>query len=206
MAAANQPAVIPVSQQGAGAGGVTPTPAVWALYAKAQDAFRLALSQKRPWAELADRSQFAKPESFSDATVRLRKNLSHFRINYSLAVVAVVALSLVLHPVYLFVLAVLLCGWIYLYLVRTDALVAFGRTFSEREVLLGMSVFTMIVVFMTNVGSILISAVMIGAGFCAAHGAFRVPDDLFLDDQEVTGGFLSFLSSIPGAPPVVSHV
>lgn len=89
---------------------------------------------------------------------------------------------------------------------RTDALVAFGRTFSEREVLLGMSLFTMVVVFMTNVGSILISAVMIGAGLCAAHGAFRVPDDLFLDDQEVTGGFLSFLSSIPSAPPAVSHV
>jgi hypothetical protein len=155
---------------------------------------------------MADRSQFAKPESLSEATVRVRKNMSHFRINYSLVLIAVVALSLVMHPVYLFVLGSLLAAWVYLYLVRTDPVIAFGRTFSEREVLLGMSVFTLIVIFMTNVGSILISAFMIGVGLCAAHGAYRVPDDLFLDDQEATGGFLSFLSSGNGVPAVVSHV
>jgi len=200
---ASQPPIIPVTQQGA---GVQASPAARVLFQKAQEAFRLALSQKRPWAEMADRSQFAKPESLSEATVRVRKNMSHFRINYSLVLIAVVALSLVMHPVYLFVLGSLLAAWVYLYLVRTDPVIAFGRTFSEREVLLGMSVFTLIVIFMTNVGSILISAFMIGVGLCAAHGAYRVPDDLFLDDQEATGGFLSFLSSGNGGPAVVSHV
>lgn len=200
---ASQPPIIPVTQQGA---GVQASPAARVLFQKAQEAFRLALSQKRPWAEMADRSQFAKPESLSEATVRVRKNMSHFRINYSLVLIAVVALSLVMHPVYLFVLGSLLAAWVYLYLVRTDPVIAFGRTFSEREVLLGMSVFTLIVIFMTNVGSILISAFMIGVGLCAAHGAYRVPDDLFLDDQEATGGFLSFQSSGNGGLVVVSHV
>jgi hypothetical protein len=64
-----------------------------------------------------------------------------------------------------------------------------------------MSVFTLIVIFMTNVGSILISSFMIGVGLCAAHGVYRVPDD-----QEAIRGFLSFLSSGNGDLAVVSHV
>jgi len=43
-----------------------------------------------------------------------------------------------------------------------------------------------------------------------AHGAFRVPDDLFLDDQEpANAGFLSFLggdASSAAAPAGVAHV
>ncbi|XP_024387586.1 PRA1 family protein B4 [Physcomitrium patens] len=205
MATANQPPVLPVTQPGAAA-GVTPQQATfWLLYGKSQDAFNLALAQKRPWAEMADRSQLAKPESFSEAVTRARKNWYYFRINYSLVLVGAVALSLVLHPGSLFFLAALLAGWTYLYLVRSEPLVAFGRTFTEREVFLGMSVFTVIMVFMTNVGSILISALIIGAAICFAHGAYRVPDDLFLDEQEASGGFLSFLSS-GSVPQVMARV
>ncbi|KAF8406563.1 hypothetical protein HHK36_008651 [Tetracentron sinense] len=36
----------------------------------------------------------------------------------------------------------------------------------------------------TSVGSLLISTLMIGFAIVCAHGAFRVPEDLFLDDQE----------------------
>lgn len=147
----------------------------------------------------------AKPESFSEAMTRARKNWFYFRINYSLMMTGVVALSLIFNPGSLFFLAALLAGWTYLYLVRTEPLVAFGRTFSEREVLMGMSLFTVIMIFMTNVGSILITALMIGAALCFAHGAYRVPDDLFLDEQETAGGFLSFLSS-GTVPQVMSHV
>jgi hypothetical protein len=206
MAPASQPPVIPVSQGGPAAVGVTPQQAtIWVLAGKAQDAFNLALAQKRPWAEMVDRTQMAKPESFSEAITRARKNWFYFRINYSLMMAGVVALSLVLHPGSLFFLAALMAGWTYLYLVRTEPLVAFGRTFSEREVLMGMSLFTVIMIFMTNVGSILMTAALIGAALVFAHGAYRVPDDLFLDEQETTGGFLSFLSS-GNVPQVMSHV
>jgi hypothetical protein len=172
---------------------------------KAQDAFNLALAQKRPWAELIDRSQLAKPESFSDAITRARKNWYYFRINYSLVLISVVALSLVFSPMALFFLLALLAGWVYLFLIRSEPLVAFGRTFSEREVLLGMSLFTIAMVFMTRVASILTTALLIGGIICFGHGAFRVPDDLFLDEPESTGGFLSFLSSGTGVPQVM-HV
>lgn len=37
--------------------------------------------------------------------------------------------------------------------------------------------------FLTNVASVVFSALMFGAALVAAHGATRVPDDLFIDDQ-----------------------
>ncbi|GKC69167.1 PRA1 family protein B4 [Tanacetum coccineum] len=46
------------------------------------------------------------------------------------------------------------------------------------------------------VESVLISALMIGVVVVSAHGAFRTPEDLFLDEQDpaASTGFLSFLS------------
>jgi hypothetical protein len=204
MAPSSQPPVLPVTQQGAAATTSSSSP-IWSLVGKAQDAVNLALAQKRPWAELVDRSQLAKPESFSEAITRARKNWYYFRINYSLVLVCGVVVSLIVHPTALFFLLALFAGWVYLYLIRSEPLVAFGRTFSEREVLLGMSVFSGLLIFMTSVGSILITALTIGGLLCFAHGAYRVPDDLFLDEQETTGGFLSFLSSGTGVPQVM-HV
>ncbi|CAK9881053.1 unnamed protein product [Sphagnum jensenii] len=193
---------LPVSQ----GTGVASTPAGRAFMSRGREAVRFALAQKRPWLEMVDRSSFAKPESLGDATTRIRKNMSHFRINYAIIIVDIVALSLVLHPVSLFMLGLVLAAWTYLYLVRTEPLVAFGRTFSEREILVIMGVLSIVVVLMTSVGYILMSALLVGFLITAAHGAFRVPDDLFLDDQEASGGFLSFLGSGATGVPMVSHV
>ena len=73
-------------------------------------------------------------------------------------------------------------------------LVILGRTFSDCEI--GFSLLTVVVVFLTTVGSFLISVLMLGFAIACAHGAFRVQEDLFLDDQEpANSGFLSFLGS-----------
>lgn len=182
------------------------TPAARAFLARISEASRLALSQRRPWTELVDRSAFAKPESLTEATGRIRKNLGYFRINYALLLTAVVAFSLISNPVSLFLLCVLLGAWFFMYLIRTSPLVLFNRTFSEKEALVLMGVLTVVVVFLTNVGSVLISAAMIGFAMICVHAAFRVPDDLFLDDEGPAGGFLSFLSAGPTQPPIASHV
>lgn len=189
------------------AAAAAPTSAARALWARVSDASRVALSQRRSWSELFDRTSFAKPESVSEATNRVRKNWGYFRMNYLLFLVAVVSFSLVTHPVSLFMLCVLLGAWIFLYLYRTEQLVLFNRPFSEREVLAIMTVLTIVVVFLTNVGSLLISALMVGLLLVAVHGAFKVPDDLFLDEQDTGGGLLSFLGgSGPSQLPVATHV
>ncbi|GMI96414.1 prenylated RAB acceptor 1.B4 [Hibiscus trionum] len=167
-----------------------------AIFTHINDYLRNGLSQRRPWAELADSSAFSKPESFSEATLRIRKNYSYFRVNYLLAVGLILAFSLLSNPFSLLLLLVLLFSWIFLYLFRPvdQPLVLFGRTYSDRETLGILIIFSVFVVFLTSVGSIIISAIMIGLGLVCAHGAFRTPEDLFLDEQEPAApGFLSFL-------------
>lgn len=196
--------------------GAASTPALRAFLSRLSESIRLGLSHRRPWSELLDRSAFCRPDSLSDAAARCRRNFSYFRINYLLLLCLSLALSLLTHPFSLALLALLLAAWLFLYLLRpADAppLVVAGRPFSSREILLGLVGLTVIVVFLTSVGSLLISAAMVGFAIIAAHGAFRVPEDLFLDDQEPAGsGFMSFIggaassAAAAAAPAVATRV
>ncbi|CAI0377994.1 unnamed protein product [Linum tenue] len=126
--------------------------------------------------------------------------------------VVVLGFSLLSHPFSLLVLLSLLASWIFLYLFRPSdqPVVILGRTFSERETLGVLLVSTIVVVFLTSVGSLLISALMAGVAIVCVHGAFRVPEDLFLDEPQEPAnvGLLSFLggaasSAAAAAAPVV---
>ncbi|XWS43897.1 hypothetical protein CRYUN_Cryun16bG0144200 [Craigia yunnanensis] len=191
------------------------TPAFRSFISRLNDSLRNGLSQRRPWAELVERSAFSKPESFSEATLRVRKNYLYFRVNYLSVIGLILAFSLLSHPFSLLLLMGLLCSWIFLYLFRPadQPLVIFGRTFSDRETLGILVIFSVFVVFLTTVGSLLISALMVGFGLVCAHGAFRVPEDLFLDEQEPAAtSFLSFLGgtasnvAAAAAPAVAARV
>ncbi|KAL5223962.1 hypothetical protein ABZP36_010601 [Zizania latifolia] len=170
------------------------------------DSVKGALSGARPWPELVDRSALSRPDSLSDATSRLRKNLAYFRVNYAAIVSLSLAAALLAHPFSLAALLALLAAWCFLYLLRpADAppLAAFGRTFSDRETLGGLIVASAFVVFLTSVGSLIFSALALGAALVCAHGAFRVPEDLFLDEPDQTNGgasvnLLSFITNTTG--------
>ena len=213
---ASSPPTLPISG-GQAAGLVPPTapiasPAFRIFISRFVESVRRSLADRRSWSELIDRSAFSRPESTSEAISRIRKNLSYFRVNYMAVIAAVLAVSLFTNPVSLLVLLGLLAGWCFLYLFRpTDTpLVILGRHLSDWETLLGLSALTVIVVFLTSVVSVIITAVFVGAAIVGAHGAFRVPEDLFLDDQEpggATTGFLSFLGSATAATaPVAARV
>ncbi|KAI3517482.1 hypothetical protein L1887_16697 [Cichorium endivia] len=190
------------------------TSALRSFFSRLSSSLRQSFSQRRPWYELIDRSTLARPESFSEATSRIRKNFSYFRVNYTALLAFVIALSLLTHPLSLLVLLCLLAAWIFLYLFRPsdNPLILCGRTFSDRETLVLLVLSSVIVVFLTNVGSLMISALLIGLAILCIHGAFKVPEDLFLDDQEPpNAGFLSFLggaasSAAVAAAPAVARV
>ncbi|CAN8268033.1 unnamed protein product [Cochlearia groenlandica] len=195
---ASPPPTIPVTNQQQSVQSQPPinTPAFRTFFSRLSSSIRDGLSQRRPWTELIDRSTMAKPESLTDALSRIRKNLSYFKVNYVAIVSLVLAFSLLTHPFSLLVLVCLLAAWMFLYLFRPSSqpLVLFGRTISDRESLIGLVLCTIVVVFMTSVGSILTSALMVGVAIVCVHGAFVVPDDLFMDDQEpANAGLLSFL-------------
>ncbi|KFK29796.1 hypothetical protein AALP_AA7G180700 [Arabis alpina] len=211
----SSPATLPITNQQAS----QPQPqinthAFRTFLSRLSSSLRESLSQRRPWLELIDRTSFAKPDSLTDSISRIRKNLAYFKVNYSAIVSLVLAFSLLSHPFSLLVLFSLLCAWMFLYLFRStdQPLVLFGRSFSDREVLLGLVLSSVLVVFMTSVGSLLTSGLMIGFGIVCLHGAFRVPDDLFLDEQEGTSngngttGLLSFIGNSAAASVVAGRV
>lgn len=211
MASAGSPPILPISTNlppvppplastVAGAGAPISTPALRLFLSRLSNSVRRSLANRRPWYELYDRSAFSRPESLTDATSRVRKNYSYFRVNYLAFLASVLIFSLVSHPFSLLVLLSLLVAWCFFYLFRPSDLpfVVLGRTFSDRETLFALVVITFLTVFLTSVGSLLVSAVMVGAAIICVHGAFRVPEDLFLDDREPPGsasGFLSFIGS-----------
>ncbi|XP_011014543.1 PREDICTED: PRA1 family protein B3-like [Populus euphratica] len=167
---------------------------------------RTTLSHRRPWLELVDRTAFSRPLSLSDATTRVRKNFSYFKVNYLTILAIVLAFSLLSHPFSLLTLLSLVAAWLGLYAFRPSdqPLVVLGRTMSNREVLGILVLVTVIVVFLTSVGSLIITAVLVGVGIVCVHGAFRDPEDLFMDDQDIAGstGLFSFI----GGPSAGSNV
>ncbi|KAF7845264.1 PRA1 family protein B4-like [Senna tora] len=166
--------------------GVEPQPALRAFVSNLSDSVRHGFSQRRPWSELVDRSAFSKPTTFAEATFRIRKNFSYFRINYYALTALALAISLISNPFSLFVLIGLIASWIFLYFFRPSdqPLVLFGRVFTDFETLVLLGVLTVFVLFLTSVGSILVSALMAGVAVVCIHGALRVPEDLFMDEQE----------------------
>ncbi|CAL9051542.1 unnamed protein product [Musa banksii] len=213
LSAAAAPTPLPISNSPSSVAPAAPasaalvaTPAFRLFLSRLTDSARRSLNNCRPWSELADRSAFSRPESLGDAASRLRNNLAYFRVNYVAVVAAVLAISLITNPFSLLVLLALLAGWCLLYLFRPSdpPLVILGRTFSDRETLGFLVLATIFVVFLTSVGSLLISALVAGAAIIGAHGAFRVPEDLFLDEQEAgaASGLLSFLSGAASTGPV----
>ncbi|KAL9315265.1 hypothetical protein ACSQ67_016266 [Phaseolus vulgaris] len=114
-----------------------PQPAFRAVISYFSDSLRHSLSHRRPWPELMDRSALAKPTSFSEATVRVRHNVSYFRVNYYVVVSLILAVSLLTSPFSLVLLFSLLASWLFLYLLRPSdrPLRLFGRTFTDFETL-----------------------------------------------------------------------
>ena len=159
--ASSSPPILPISnpQTTTATGGSvqseTPitTPAFRAFISHITDTVRNGLSQRRPWSELADRSAFSKPDSISEASIRIRKNYSYFRVNYLSVIAIVLAFSLLTNPFSLITLLGLLSAWLFLYLFRPSdsPLVIFGRTFSDRETLGILLVSSIVVIFLTSV-------------------------------------------------------
>ncbi|KAG2626845.1 hypothetical protein PVAP13_3KG483535 [Panicum virgatum] len=159
-----------------------------------------------PIAQPAFRLFLSRPDSVSDATSRLRRNLAYFRVNYAAVVAFALGASLLAHPFSLLILLGLLAAWCFLYLFRASdqPVVLFGRTFSDRETLMGLVGASFVLLFFTSVASLIISGLLVGGALVAAHGAFRVPEDLFLDEPNAAAGnsaaqgLLSFLGA-PGS-------
>ncbi|KAK3010777.1 hypothetical protein RJ639_011997 [Escallonia herrerae] len=128
------------------------------------------------------------PPSLTEASLHLRLNLHHFRLNYTLLLLVAVLLSLLGHPLSLFVAFLTDLLWLYLYLFRDDELVVFNYTLDDRFVFVGLIVVTLFALILTGVWVNVLLALLIGGAVIGLHAALRIPEDF--DDQESPFGAL----------------
>ncbi|XP_074319324.1 PRA1 family protein B3-like [Silene latifolia] len=191
---------------------VSLNPSFRRFVSRVNDSVQRTLACRRPWLELLDFDTFSRPLSFSDATSRVRKNVSYFRVNYLALLSGVLAFSLLSHPFSLISLSLLISAWLFLYFFKPpeQPLILFTRTFSNHETLALLLLVTIIMLFFTSVGSLLISTTLLGGVIICIHGAFRDPVDLFIESQDEVSstGFFSIANgaSIRSATAAVRDV
>ncbi|KAI3758952.1 hypothetical protein L6452_06525 [Arctium lappa] len=105
--------------------------------------------------------------------------------------------SLLTNPFCLIILLGLLAVWLFeretfgvlvlavashLFRPSDPSLVVLSRRISEWETLGVLNVCSIVVIFLTNVGSILISVLLAGIAIVCFHDVFETPENLFLDE------------------------
>ncbi|CAO2840170.1 unnamed protein product [Amaranthus hypochondriacus] len=157
---------------------------------RAKHRFYGTLSARRPWRQIFDYHSISCPHNLSDAISRLKSNLLYFRMNFAMFILIVLFLSLLWHPISLIVFIAMMVAWLFLYFLRDEPLVLFGRSIDDRIVLTVLSVLTIGLLLLTGAtGNILIS-LAVGAAIVVIYSVFRRSDDLFLDEEEAAAGGL----------------
>ncbi|KAJ0631043.1 putative prenylated rab acceptor P [Helianthus annuus] len=173
-------------------GDILPPSTPNALIARARHHTEDFISRRRPWRELFDYKAVTWPQSYSDATRRIKQNLNYFRVNYAMVTLLILFLSLIYQPISMITFLVVFVGWFFLYFFRDprSPVVILGYVFDDRVVLMALSLLTVFALACTDVGVILLVAIGLGAGVVVIHAGIRSTDDLFLEEPEVTDGGL----------------
>ncbi|KAF4354373.1 hypothetical protein G4B88_015017 [Cannabis sativa] len=151
---------------------------------RAKQTTQSVIATLRPWRELFQFSSFSRPENYNAAMERVRWNISYFRINYALAVLIIVFLGLLWHPVSMIVFLIVFVGWFFLYFFNDGPVVVYGYTINDKTVMALLSLVTILALVFTHVVGL--------------HAAFRVTEDLYLADESAAeGGLLSVVGSQP---------
>ncbi|KAL8458505.1 hypothetical protein ACS0TY_035300 [Phlomoides rotata] len=157
---------------------------------RAKERIREGLATRRPWREIFDLHCYNFPKSFGDATGRVKKNFVYFTMNYALIVLVIVFFSLIWHPISMIVFIAMMAVWLFLYFLRDEPLVIFGRLITDKVVLIVLSIVTFGVLLLTGATWNILISVLVGLVVVLIHAAVRRTDNL-VSDEEAAGGLLS---------------
>ncbi|GER46937.1 PRA1 (Prenylated rab acceptor) family protein [Striga asiatica] len=161
---------------------------------RAKERIKAGLGTRRPWREML--RGLGLPRSTREAVACVRENLAYFRMNYAIVILGVLFLSLLWHPISLIVFVAMMAVWLFLYFLRDEPLVVFGRLVTDRVVLVVLAVVTIFVLLLTHATANILGSLLVGVVLVLVHAAVRRTDDL-ATDEEAAGGLLRSA----GGPP-----
>jgi PRA1 family protein 1 len=149
---------------------------------RAKAAGHSALEMRRPWRELSDIHSFSlPPRSFRPLFSRIKSNLSYFSMNYAIAVLLIVFVSLLWHPISLIVFLVCMIAWVFFYFLRDEPLVLFGRTIGETVVLTILSIVTLVLLLLTHATVNILVSLAVGIVVVLLHASVRKDEEGYAD-------------------------
>ncbi|KAL6496966.1 hypothetical protein OROGR_028895 [Orobanche gracilis] len=167
----------------------TGTPVNLEYISRAKERIKAGLGARRPWREMFEFHCFNPPKSFNEMAARVKTNVAYFRMNYAVVVLGFLFLSLLWHPISLIVFIAMMAVWLFLYFLRDEPLVIFGRLVTDRVVLVLLTLVTIFVLLLTDATTNILVSLLVGIVVVLIHAAVRKTDDLYADD-EAAGGLL----------------
>ncbi|XP_021747090.1 PRA1 family protein F2-like [Chenopodium quinoa] len=154
-------------------------------------------THRRPWNLLLSLSSLSLslPSSFNDVVLRIKTNLSFFRMNYAIITLLILFCSLLWHPISLIVFLCTMSAWLFLYFLRDTPLFVFGYIVDDKIVLALLAVLTVVFLLLTDVTANIVVALSVAVAVIVVHAAVRRTDDLpltvagFDDESDARGGF-----------------
>lgn len=145
----------------------------------------------RPWNEFADTNRLGMV-GVQEGYRRVQHNAVHFSLNYAALFVVFAVYCVLTNPLFLFGLAVICAAWASA-MTRTEPVTFRGQPLSEQDKFAALVVFTLIMLWMTSVGSILFWLIGASLSVCLVHAYLYKPSEEPVDFE---AGFQQAMQSL----------
>lgn len=131
-------------------------------------------TRSRPWSEFANTSQMAKPE-FGEVFERVKENAEYYAFNYLCVLLAMSALTILTSPLAFLGGLFIVAAYFYLYFLNPEPLVVFGITFDNNIKAAAITLFSLVMLWLTGAGATFTGLVVFVGLVSATHAVLRKP-------------------------------
>ncbi|KAI0562140.1 prenylated Rab receptor 2 [Gracilaria domingensis] len=131
-------------------------------------------ARSRPWGEFCNTSQMSKPE-FNELFERVRENGEYYAFNYLVILLIMSALTILTSPLAFLGGLFIALAYFYLYFLNPEPLVVAGVTFDNNVKAAFITVFSLVMLWLTGAGATFTVLVAVVGIIAVTHAAVRRP-------------------------------